>query len=288
MPTFEEFTALYPGAVEKRDATRRAADEGRKGGAGRSDPQVWLLVLAELEAAHDLLELTVQLNHADPALERLRAVLVDELEKAALGFEQARGTGVRAPAIPGPLSDPTPGAVSAKVDALLASETARLLARSEHGRTSKEALRLKVAFQVVYEAVGLLTAERLARGLPSPSKPSYFVDFDLNCAVPTNARECAALVQRIKAKRQPLAAIGTPPEIRELREDIRNNQAEQQRRAEAGERFQRERLARQADEARRDQQRHAAWVAEAEEQAAAIAAQQVPLTADEVARVSVG
>jgi hypothetical protein len=287
MHTFEELVALYSDAIEKRDTTRRAAEEGRNKGSGRSDPQVWLLELAELEAAHALLELTAQINHADPALERLRAVLIDELELAAPGFEQTYGPGADLPATPGPLSEPTPAAVSAKVDALLASETVRL-ARSGRGgqRGDAVSLRLKLAFQVVYEAIGLLAVERQVRGLPSPSKPNYFVNFDLNAAVPTNSRECAALVQRIEAKRQPLAAIGTPREIGELRARIRDYQAEQQQRAEAEERFQRERLARKADESRALKQRHAEWVAEGEAQAAAIAMQQAPLTAEEVARAN--
>src|SRR5262249_2680289 len=112
MPTFEELIGMYPAAVEKRDAARRAADE--KKAVRWGGPQLWLLEISQLEAAHALSELTVRINHADPALERLRALLIDELETAARSFDAAPAA---LPAIPG-LSDPTPGAVLAKAEAL--------------------------------------------------------------------------------------------------------------------------------------------------------------------------
>lgn len=282
----EDLIAQYPDACEKRDAARRAAEEGRKNAGLYDDPQeVWLLELRHLEAAQALLELSAEINHADPALERLRALLIEELKKAALDFVQTYGADL--PATPRPLSDPTPGAVSAKVDAMLASET---IVRARKAQREMGSPRLKLVFQVVSEALQLIAAERRARGLPSPSKPNRFVDFDLNGSLPTNPRECATLIQRIEAMRQPLAGSGTPGEIGELRARIRNHQAEQQQKAKAEEREARERLARKADEERANQKRHAESVAKykAQDQEAALAALKAPLTPEEVARAAGG
>lgn len=277
---FEELSAMYSGAVETHADAKRVAAEKKAGGGPVLERLT--LELAELEAAHALFDVTVAINHADPALELLRALLISELESGALGFEQVSAS---LSAKPGPLCDPTPGAVSAKVDALLTSDA------NGRARTQRDTvcLRLKLVFQVICEAIQLIGAERRVRNLPSPSKPKPFVDFNLNGSPPTNPRECAALIQRIKAAHQSPAEDGLPLAIAEQRTRIRDYLAAEKRKDDDEAKARTESAARKAEEERarrRALEITLAGYAAQDAAAAEVVASSLPLTAEELAAVN--
>lgn len=110
MSTIEALEANYHNyhdAIARHDAARRAAHEKKE--AGGSGSELWALNLAALEAEQACVELVAEINRAyDPALERLRVLLIDELDKASRELAQQPASGWRiAPSI-APLTEPTP------------------------------------------------------------------------------------------------------------------------------------------------------------------------------------
>lgn len=275
--------AKYHDAVAHRDAARRVAHE--KKAAGGSGSELWLLDLAALEAEQARVELVAEINRVeDPALERLRVLLIDELKKASRELAQRPAGPPAAPSL-APLNEPTPGGILGRVDALLAVET-------ERRRLDPICARLHLLFRVAEEAFVLLGVERRARQLPGPPRL-----FDLSSGAPpspSTAVQCAALIQHIGARRSAVIdrQIGEIGEgINELRSRIRDYQAEQKREAEEEARVARDLAARKASEERARKQsaaEAAAKYAAQDAAAAAAVARSSPLTAEERARASTG
>jgi hypothetical protein len=280
--TIEALEAKYHDAVAHSDATRRAAQEKKAAGAFGSE--LWLLDLAALEAELARVELVAEMNRVeDPALECLRVLLVDELEKASRELAQLPASPLAALAV-APLSEPTPGDILRRVDALLVAETQR-------GRLDAICARLRLLFRVADEAQTLIGAKRRARRLPGP--PRLFDLSPLGAPPsPTTAPECAALIQHIDACRSAV----TDRQIRELRAGIselrariRSALAEKKRQDDDEARARADRAARKADEEQARKRSHDEMVAKyaaQDAEAAKLAARQASLTPEEIARAT--
>jgi hypothetical protein len=282
-PMNEGLEAKYHDSVAHHDAARRAASEKKQ--AGGSGSELWVLNLAALEAEQACVELVAEINRAyDPALERLRVLLIDELEKASRELAQLPNGPLNAQTI-APLSEPTPGDVLGRVDALLAVETDRR-------RRDAICARLRLLFRVADEAQTLIGAERRARKLPGP--PRLFELSPVGAPPsPSTSPECAALIQHINACRSAVTdqkLAGLRAGIIELRARIRDYLAEQKRKDAEEVKARAQHAARKADEERALKQSHGAAVvkyAAQDAEAAKLAARQASLTPEEIARAAV-